>query len=99
MDDRNFIYYSEKDHLVVKKLFDQIDFYLKREIGSSFDYDAYIEYFRGLLMANNILYRTVLVDGNDWTYWVPESHEQERELQLMTLTHEAHLKSGSLPLQ
>ncbi|MDZ4261245.1 MAG: hypothetical protein U1B30_02810 [Pseudomonadota bacterium] len=87
VDGEGHIRYSIQYGDAVEKIISSIDYNVTHSIGTSFEHKESTEYFRGLLKKRDIEYRAEVINGQDWTYWVPENKTQADELELMAITY------------
>jgi hypothetical protein len=87
VDDEGYIRYSREDKEAVEEIKRQVDQRQSSEIGSKFENESSTNYFRRLLDERGISYRTVSREDGEWTYWNPESKEQQEELEMKVVTH------------
>jgi hypothetical protein len=89
--DRNNIPYIESDGFIkyaseygeqVQKIKSEVDEYMSSEVGTKFDDVKSTEYFRRLLGIKELPFRAEVIDGDDWTYWRPESEHQQNEIEM-----------------
>ena len=105
IDDTGYIRYPEEYKEEVEKAKNEVYKELISEIGAMYKDKMVTDYFRTLLDKNGISYRTdYLTDARmrgDWTYWRPESKDQEREIEtkvnMYSLELEKKENSARLP--
>lgn len=86
VDDEGYIRYRSEHKEAVEEIKRQIDQHRADEVGSKFEDELSTKYFRKLLDEKRIRYRTVSRDG-EWTYWSPESKEQQEEIEMKVVAH------------
>jgi len=87
IDDEGYIRYSKKDKAAVEEIKRKVDQRRSGEIGSKFEDEQSTKYFRQLLDEKGIRYRTVSREDGEWTYWNPDSKEQQEEFEMKVVTH------------
>lgn len=87
VDDKGYIRYSSENSSEVEQIVEQIDDKRKLEVGTRFEEQELTAYFRKLLDKRGIQYRTETSDDGEWTYWNPESKQQEERLERMVVEY------------
>ncbi len=87
IDDEGYVRYSKADKEAIEQIKRQIDQHRASEVGSKFEDKLSTEYFRGLLEDKGISYRTISREDGEWTYWNPESKQQQEEIEMKVVTH------------
>lgn len=87
VDDEGYVRYSKEHKEAVEAIKRQVDDRRLNEIGSKFEDELSTSYFRKLLDEEGISYRTVSREDGEWTYWNPESKEQQEELEMKVVAH------------
>jgi len=87
VDDEGYVRYSRENKETVEEIKRQVDQRRSSEIGSKFEDELSTKYFRKLLDEKGISYRVVSREDGEWTYWNPESKEQQEELEMKVVTH------------
>lgn len=94
-DDEGYIRYSSEYKEAVERIKGQVDRSMASEVGSKFEDKISTEYFRKLLDEKGIGYRTETQEDGEWTYWHPESKDQEKEIEMKVVTHAFQQRKGS----
>lgn len=87
VDDEGYIKFSSEYEDDVKKIKDSIDARRLSEVGTKYEDKSSTDYFRQLLGERGIQYRTETRKDGEWTYWHPESKEQQDELEMKVVSH------------
>lgn len=85
-DDKGYIRYSSKYENDVERIMNQIDKNIAREVGTKFESKDSTEYFRSLLDDQGITFRTETRGDSEWTYWRPESKNQQNEIEMKVVS-------------
>lgn len=87
VDDEGYVRYSKEHKESVERIKRQIDQRRTGEVGSKFEDESSTRYFRKLLDEKGITYRTASREDGEWTYWNPESREQQEEIEMKVVAH------------
>lgn len=87
VDDEGYVRYSKEHKEAVERIKRQVDERRTAEVGSKFEDELSTRYFRKLLDEKGIRYRTVSRQDGEWTYWNPESKQQQEETEMKVVTH------------
>ena len=78
----------------VEQIKRQVDQRRAGEVGSKFEDELSTKYFRRLLDEKGISYRTVSRDDGEWTYWNPESKQQQEKIEMKVVAHAFERQKG-----
>lgn len=87
VDDKGYVRYSKKHKEAVERIKRQVDERRVTEVGSKFQDELSTRYFRKLLDERGIRYRAVNRNDGQWTYWNPESRQQQEEIEMKVVDH------------
>lgn len=82
VDDEGYVRYSKERKETVEKIKRQVDERRSAEVGSKFEDELSTKYFRKLLDEKGISYRTASREEGEWTYWNPESKQQQEKIEM-----------------
>lgn len=94
VDDEGYVRYSKEYKESVDQIKHQVDQRRTSEVGSKFEDELSTRYFRKLLDERGINYRTVSREDGEWTYWNPESKQQQEEIEMEVVTHAFERQKG-----
>lgn len=87
VDDKGYVRYSKNQGEAVERIKRQVDERLATEVGSKFQDELSTRYFRRLLDDRGVRYRAVNRKDGEWTYWNPESKQQQEEIEMKVVAH------------
>ena len=87
VDDEGYVKYSSEHKEAVERIKRQIDQRRTGEVGSKYEDELSTKYFRRLLDEKEISYRTASRDDGEWTYWNPESKQQQEDIEMKVVAH------------
>lgn len=94
VDDEGYVRYSREDTEAIDQIKRQVDQRRAREVGSRFEDELSTKYFRSLLDRMKISYRTESREDGEWTYWHPESQQQQEEIEMKVVAHAFKQQKG-----
>lgn len=102
VDNEGYVRYSKEYKEAVERIKRQVDERRSAEVGSKFEDELSTQYFRKLLDERGISYRTASREDGEWTYWNPESKQQQEEIEMKVVAHafeQQKNRSGQVPTQ
>jgi len=93
VDDKGYIRYSNEYKETVEQIVRKIDQSRMSEVGTKFEDEMSTQYFRKLLDERGISYHTEIHEDGEWTYWIPESKQQQEEIEMKVVKHAFKHKS------
>ena len=87
VDDEGYVKYSSEHKEAVERIKRQVDQRRTGEVGSKYEDELSTKYFRRLLDEKEISYRTASRDDGEWTYWNPESKQQQEDIEMKVVAH------------
>ena len=87
VDDEGYVRYSKEYKDAVERIKHHVDERRAAEVGSKFEDELSTQYFRKLLDKKGIRYRAISREDGEWTYWNPESKQQQKEIEMEVVTH------------
>lgn len=87
VDDDGYVMYSKEHKKAVERIKRQVDERRSAEIGHKYEDELSTRYLRKLLEEKGIRYRAVSRDDGEWTYWNPESKQQQDKIEMEVVTH------------
>lgn len=87
VDDEGYVRYSKEYKEAVERIKRHVDERRAAEVGSKFEDELSTQYFRKLLDEKGIRYRAVSREDGEWTYWNPESKQQQEEIEMEVVVH------------
>jgi hypothetical protein len=87
VDREGYIRYSDNHKQAVERIKRQVDERRATEVGSKFEDELLTRHFRKLLDEKGIRYRAIRREDGEWTYWNPESKQQQEEIEMEVVTH------------
>lgn len=86
VDEEGYVRYPKKYESAVKRITVDIDTKLASEVGTRFEDDIATTYFRKLLDNKGINYRTEIREDGKWTFWYPESDQQQKQIEMEVIS-------------
>ena len=85
--DDGYVMYSKEHKEAVEQIKRQVNNRRSAEVGHKYEDELSTPYLRKLLDENGIRYRAVSRGDGEWTYWNPESKQQQEEIEMKVVTH------------
>jgi hypothetical protein len=71
----------------VEKIKKEVSNYMSSEVGTKYDNELSTNYLRKVLKDRSIPFRIETKNGEDWTFWRPESDSQRKEIETKVINY------------